>query len=124
MMSFFGLSFLLLIPILAAQWIGVVAIGRVGRAGAWWCMLIGVILTTFGMLMIPLLNLGIMSVGGSGTFDFAFLLFRTGLFSTFGTLLFMTGFAVHAMGHRRVCERVRELEMVIEAQNEQMERGA
>ncbi|MCH7228914.1 hypothetical protein [Haloferula sp. A504] len=114
-------SVLLFAPVVVAQWIGVVAIGRGRRGGPWWCMLMGVILATLGMVALPIIQLGIMPRLSSPS-QLAYFFLGTGLFSSFGSLLFMVGFAMHALGFRRVCDRISELEMVIEAQNEQLGR--
>jgi hypothetical protein len=113
---FSGLFILISVPILVAQWIGVVAIGKARRSGQWWCMLVGTILLSLGLVAGPLI-----SIVGAGS-QIVYLIMGQGLVSSFGSLLFLVGFALHAMGFRRVCERVAELEMVIEAQNEQLGR--
>lgn len=120
-MGFFSLSALLYVPILVAQWIGVIAIGKGRRSGGWWCMLIGLAFATLGGVAWPLVRVGI-SQSSLGSIDTMHMISLIGLLSTFGSLLFMVGFAMHALGFRRVCERVSELEMVIEAQNEQLGR--
>lgn len=122
-----GLLFsLLYLPVLVAQWIGVVAIGKARRGGAWWCMLIGVIVLSFGAVAGPILNAFVLpriySASSWGSSGMMMIMMSTSLVSGFGSLLFMVGFVMHALGFRRTCERVAELEMVIEAQNEQLSR--
>ena len=115
-MGFSGLFILISVPIVVAQWVGVVAIGNGRRGGPWWCMLMGAIFVSLGMIAGPIL-----SIIGAGS-ELIYLMMGGGLISSFGSLLFMVGFAMHALGFRRVCDRVTELEMVIEAQNEQLGR--
>lgn len=130
MSRLFGLTYFFALPILVAQWIGVVAVGKAGRSGGWWCMLAGAIIETLAALATPVVWMGIVprmmspatSTSG-GLPPVAYLSLGLGLLSAAGSLLFMVGFALHALGFRRVRERVSELELVVEAQNEQLSRG-
>lgn len=129
MSSLFGLTYFVALPILVAQWIGVVMVGKGRRGGGWWCMLFGVIVQTLMAVASPvvwlwlvprLMNSFTATPGGMPTV--AYLSMGLAFLSGAGSLLFMIGFALHAMGFRRVCDRVTELEMVIEAQQEQLSR--
>lgn len=107
---------MMFIPIMVAQWIGVIVIGRGRRGGAWWCMLAGTVFFSFGMIG------GRLIVYFGTVLEVAHVLSGIGLLSSFGSLLFMVGFAMHALGFRKLHSRITELEMVIEAQNEQLGR--
>jgi len=122
---------LIMIPVLAGLWIGVVALGRAGKGGAWWSMMVALVAITLGAVLGVLGTLGFfMAVPSSTSGQEVPALARvlpvlgpigaglTGL----GYLLFAWGFAAHGMRARRVAERIGELESVIEAQNETMRR--
>ena len=82
-----------------------------------------VILPTLGSIVSPLLG-AILLPRLLSSDRMMLVMMSTWLLSSSGSLLFMIGFVQHALGFRRICERVEELEMVIEAQNEQLLRGA
>ncbi len=112
------------LPVLIAYWIGVVALRKSGSRPAWWCMLIGVSFSTLGM--ISSVGFGVwMSFNMAGTTGFSdyFIWFTvlSGL-SGLGSLLFAIGFVLHALKLRRRGDRARELEAIVEAQNEQLSR--
>ncbi len=113
--------FLFALPVLIAQWIGVVKLARAGRSGEWWCMLAGASLTTLG----PVLQTAAMFF--LRNFDpamevFSMVLMAVGSLSTLGSLLFMIGFAIHAVRLSRIRDRITELEMMNLAQATELER--
>ncbi|GAA5481565.1 hypothetical protein [Haloferula sargassicola] len=116
------------LPVLIAYWVGVVAWAKAGRTPGWWCMLIGVMLSTLGMVLAVVsmfLVFPIMAPGPSAPSSFSHLavwMTVTGGFSGLGSLLFAIGFAIHAFRARRVGDRVTDLETIIAAQNEQLSR--
>ncbi|RYD38163.1 MAG: hypothetical protein EOP87_02110 [Verrucomicrobiaceae bacterium] len=113
--------FLFALPVLIAQWIGVVHLAKSGRSGEWWCMLSGTIMTTLG----PILQIAALSLSWMGTNDsmaFFTAIMITGAISTLGSLLFMIGFAIHAVRLSRMRGRISELEMMNLAQAAELER--
>ena len=122
------------IPVLVALWIGVIGLGKAERRAAWWMMLGGLGLVCLGLvvsilgsfLMVQQLSASVGSGGAmappgidSGTF---IIMGGAGAMGV-GVLLYSIGFALHGFQARRVRERITELEMVIEAQNEQLSRA-
>ena len=122
-----GVSFLFFflgLPFLIGLWIGVVALGRIARPGHWWCMLAGGVLVSFSMIVQPLLVILMMqgSAGGGSMAGFMrWNLMASGL-SGLGYLLFGVGFALHGLMAKRSKDRFEELEMVMSAQQEELER--
>jgi len=115
------LGFFLALPILIAQWLGVIGLAKSGRNGAWWCMAVGTGLTTIGSILTPIVYFSLMR--NSGGFEkMAIYLSIAGGFSGLGSLVFVVGFAIFGMKSRRVHERVEELESVLAAQSEQLSR--
>src|SRR6056297_1571704 len=102
MSRLFGLTYLIALPILIAQWIGVLMVGKGRRGGGWWCMLFGVIVQSLSAVASPLVWLVLVprlmspataSAGSMPTV--AYLSLGSSLISGAGSLLFMTGFALH-----------------------------
>ena len=119
----FGMVFLFGLPVLIAQWVGVIALGKAGRTGAWWSMLVGVTtstLGTFGSVFATYLMAYFMGSGGSNQYMIG-LWIVSGL-SGLGSLLFMIGFALHGLKSKSLVERILELETVLTAQGEQLAR--
>lgn len=127
------IGFLIWIPVLVALWIGVIGLGKAERRGAWWAMLGGLSLVCLGLvlsilggfLMMQQVSARMGSGGAlappgieSGTFV---MMGGAGAMGV-GALLYSIGFALHGFQARRIRERITELEMVIEAQNEQLSR--
>ncbi len=119
-----GFGFLLMLPVLIAQWIGVIALGRSGRHPAWWCMMLGTALTTIGavlsILAMVIMFTGSSQFGGMNSLGVSFLIV-SGI-SGLGSLVFAVGFAMHGLRSKRVEHRVEELESLIAAQGEQLNR--
>lgn len=112
------------LPVLVLQWVGVVVLARAGRRADWWCMLVGVVLATVS----PVLVVASAVLASSGGLDrwvsrtyFGFMSL-IGIIGTFGALLFMVGFCVHAFRAVRMVERTTELEAIASAQAEEMSR--
>jgi hypothetical protein len=126
MSSGIGFAFLFGLPVLIGQWVGVIALAKAGRNGAWWCMLTGTVLTTLGSIA-SILSLWFMIGGrggsGSGGMDTVMVIMMVvsgaaGL----GSLLFAIGFAMHGMRAKSMVQRIEELESVLAAQGEQLSR--
>jgi hypothetical protein len=119
---FYLFSGIFMLPVLIAQWVGVVKLAKHGRSGAWWCMVTGTVLTTLGPVLqiagIFLLTLMETSPNMSAYHD----VIRFGGFSGMGPLLFAIGFAIHAVRLSGMRERITELEMMHLAQATELER--
>jgi hypothetical protein len=115
-----GIGFLLVLPVLIAQWIGVIALGKSGRHPAWWCMMVGTVLTTISAVLSVLAMVIVVTGTGGYGFGVSFLIV-SGLWGL-GSLVFAVGFAMHGLRSNRVMHRVEELESLIAAQGEQLNR--
>ena len=115
-----GLGLFMAIPILIAQWLGVLGLAKNGRNPAWWWMAVGTGLTTLGTILTPVLLWVAFSLDSFG--ESMLLLTGTGAMTGLGSLVFVVGFAMHGMKSRKVMERVVELESVLAAQQEQLSR--
>ncbi len=123
-MGLFSFSLVIIIPVLIAQWIGIIGIGKWQRGGPWWVMAAGTGLSTLSLLL--MVGLMVMAMGvTSGTSRFAeplmFVLGMGGL-STLGSLIFSIGFAVHGLRNARIRDRVTELEALSAAQAQELSR--
>lgn len=127
------LSVLIWIPVFVALWVGVIGLAKAGRGGAWWAMLSGLVLFTLGLVVVVvgsvLLSRVITGMSGgppsTSSFEWMQVVVIASVVSIgFGFLLFSIGFAMHGFRARRLRERIDELEMVVEAQNEQLSRSA
>lgn len=120
-----GFGFLFALPVLIAQWIGVIALAKSGRSGAWWCMAVGTSLTTVGsvlsLVFLALMMRGISGSGG-GIQQLAIYGGVVGGVSGLGSLVFVIGFAMHGVRSKKIEGRVEELESLITAQGEQLNR--
>ncbi|WAC19335.1 hypothetical protein OVA24_19085 [Luteolibacter sp. SL250] len=106
-------------PILIAQWIGVVKLSKHGRRGDWWCMVTGTALATLNPFLQVAGAFLFRSLGGD-TVIFNVLMF--GGLSALGGLLFAIGFVLHAMRLSNLQNRISELEMMNLAQATELER--
>jgi len=128
-MSSLSISFLVWLPILAAFWVGVVALGRSGQGGPWWSMLAGLVLATLGFVGNALwMVAGVTRLLGReglepGAEGWMMVMFGLSGVTNLGWLLFAVGFVLHALGIRRTRQRVAELEGIIAAQQEQISRS-
>ncbi|MCH7228915.1 hypothetical protein [Haloferula sp. A504] len=127
------IGIVLWIPVLVGLWVGVIGLGKAGRGAAWWLMLVGIsslclglVFTVLGsFLAVQNISASIASSGATPppTFGgYQFILAGGIVALGLGLLLFVIGFALHGFQARRSRERISELEMVIEAQNEQLAR--
>ncbi len=124
--SGFMWGYLVMLPVLIAQWVGVVGLRRAGKSGAWWsmatgtaCSTIAPILSMLAMsLIFPRLSGSSTSVYGSiSTLAIAF----SGL-SMLGGLLFAIGFAMHGLKATRAASRMQDLEQLTAAMSEEIEK--
>lgn len=129
--AFLGsLGFLWVIPVLVAEWIGVIALARAGKSGAWWTMLVGLVLTSLGYLL-QTVGVAMMAgelLGSGGGYGFGggngfmiAVVISTGTVGL-GGLVFAVGFALHGLRASRIGQRVEELEGVLAAQGEELAR--
>ena len=119
--SFMGMgSFLIMLPVLIAQWIGITGLGKANRNAAWKCMLAGICLSTFAALIssgLVNLFLSFLPIGEQITSRNSS---RTP--AVLGPLLFAIGFALHGSHAARSSQRVTELEAIAAAQGEELNR--
>ena len=120
----FGLL-LFALPILIAQWFGVLGLGKVRRNAAWRFMVTGICCSALG---------GLTSAITTGLWFFAvtsasdplsrgfFLIYAANGISGLGSLLFAIGFALHGLQAARTNQRISELEAIAAAQGEELNR--
>ncbi len=122
--SFMGLgTFLLLLPILIGQWIGIISLGKVKRNGAWWCMVSGIACATMVMLGSTALMMLMMFGMSDGRMSSSIgLALTAGGLSGFGSLIFAIGFALHGLQASRANQRLHELEAIAAAQGQELDR--
>ncbi|MBX3741824.1 MAG: hypothetical protein KF712_12580 [Akkermansiaceae bacterium] len=107
------------IPLLTLQWIGVMALRKTERTGAWWCMLAGTVSYTLSMAF----HLTIYIWQGLWGHEMLMMVYHTTSYVRSGSaLLFMIGFAIHAVRLSRMRGRIEELEMMNLAQATELER--
>ncbi|MBB5351876.1 hypothetical protein HNR46_002115 [Haloferula luteola] len=114
---FFGMGFNL-VPLIL-WWIGTWIWRRTARDLAYWALWVGVLIVTFadGLNLV----VGGMLIDGFGGNDWMGWNPLAGL-GWLGQLIFSVGFVMRALRSAREMERVKELEMVIQAQSEQLSR--
>lgn len=119
--SIVPLAYLLALPLLIALWIGVLAIRRTRRTGAWWTMLAGVICSSLGALY-PVAAFLLVALNGSssGPAPASRIIAGTAL-PLFGSLLFAIGFALHGLKAAAAANRQRELEELTTAMSAEIE---
>jgi hypothetical protein len=125
--SFLGYgTFLIALPILIAQWVGIIGLGKVSRNNAWWCMMSGIACSTLGVIgstLFMILSIAGMSLESLGGFSAAtFSLIAMSSLSGLGSLLFAIGFALHGLQASRAQARIGELEAIAAAQGEELNR--
>ena len=124
-MSVFA-SGLLSLPLLIAQWIGLLAMRKRSKGSAWWTMMAGTLMSTLGQLlgigMIAAVWVMSQNSGAGGDEWIPVMMLLLGVLQSLGALVFTIGFAIHGVGLKREADRVTELEMIIAAQNEQLAR--
>lgn len=117
--------FLLTLPILIGQWVGIISLGKAQRDTAWWWMMAGIGCTTLGAISsvayMGLMMSGLGSSSGFSSFGSYGMLAMSGL-SGLGSLLFTIGFALHGLHASRRFQRISELEAIAAAQGEELNR--
>ena len=114
------LGFFVTVPVLVAQWIGIVGLDRAGRSGAWRSMAAGVILSTLGFVT----SFAGAFLSGNGS-EYLVLIVIAAI-PSLGSLLFAIGFAMHGLKAARSASRMQELEQLTAAMSEEINqlRGA
>lgn len=106
----------------ACQWMGIVKLAKIGQKNSWLTMLAGAVLHTISL---PVLLLGFLILSLNPTQDFDSLM---GWFKAvsagqvLGNILFFTGFLLHCLSISKRQDRVRELESIIAAQAQELDR--
>jgi hypothetical protein len=127
-----GLALLFVLAMVAGLWVGVLGHRKAGRDGAWWTMLVALVLISIGVL-VPALTGWLMfesmsnriSGGGSPGLATPLLGILAVLSYTFlplGLLLFSIGFALNGLKAGRIFARMKELEQVSDAMGEEISR--
>lgn len=106
-------AFILVFPVLIAQWVGVIALRRPGAPGSWWCMLTGTICSSLGVVALIFATIGM-----SGFAPYIML----GGLSSLGSFLFAIGFALHGLRSARAASRLADLEQLSAAMSEEIAR--
>ena len=127
-----GLAILFLLALIAGLWVGVLGHRKAGRDGAWWTMLVALILISIGVVVPALAGwLFVESMsnsragGGSPSLGAPFLGVLAVLSYTFlplGLILFSIGFALNGLKAGRIFARMKELEQVSDAMGEEISR--
>ena len=111
--SLFGL------PILIAQWIGVLGLRPTSRGVPWLLMVSGVSINSL-MALWPFISVLIsFSMHASGNLWWIYL---PAMVSMLGGTLFAVGFAMHGLRSARATERQTELEQLVAAMSEDLQR--
>lgn len=115
------ISLAVVVPFVAAFWVGILGLKRCGKNGAWWTMATGIALGTIGMLGYAA-TLALAFGGGfrnpNGSWIQIGLLLGTLI--PVGSLVFAAGFALHGLKPGRARERQDELEQLTAAMNEEI----
>ncbi|MEO5713079.1 MAG: hypothetical protein ABIT37_06285 [Luteolibacter sp.] len=125
--SFLGIGFLVTIPILIAQWIGILGLGKRDRSPAWKCMLAGICCNSLGAVGTIVFSVNMMlgsfsSISGSGFSSSMVGLVALSSLSGLGSLLFFIGFAMHGQKGSASQIRIGELEAIAATQGEELNR--
>jgi MFS family permease len=116
--GFFMLGYLITLPVLVAEWIGILGLRHVGKNGAWWSMAAGVALSTLGVVM-SIAGAFLLSYGGGGGSGFPVIIAMSAI-PALGSLLFAIGFAMHGLKATRAASRLQELEQLTAAMSEEI----
>jgi hypothetical protein len=120
-----GFGLFLGLPILIAQWIGVIGLGKGTRNPAWWCMVVGTGCSTLGSIG-SVLFLALLFANNSFSShsmpSSVFAAIGAGALSGLGSLLFSIGFAIHGQQGSNSLPRIAELEAIAAAQGEELNR--
>jgi hypothetical protein len=127
-----GVLLLFLAAMVTGLWVGVLGHRKAGRDGAWWTMLVALILISIGILVPTLAgwllfesfsnsrtgggspSLGAPLLGILGVLSYTFL--------PLGLILFSIGFALNGLKAGRIHARMKELEQVSDAMGEEISR--
>lgn len=110
------MSYLPAIVVLAAQWVGVMAM-RNERNGVWWTMMVGTAMATLGAMGTAIwMILGFSSMSSSGMILF----FAISGIYILGGLIFAYGFAMHGLRRKAARERELQLEAITAAMAEEL----
>lgn len=111
------------LPVLVAQWVGVVGLRHAGKTGAWWsmaagvaCGTLGIVVSFCGMFLISTFTGGGGGFGGGGNL----ILMAGATLPALGQVLFGIGFAIHGLRAARAASRMQELEQLTAAMSEEM----
>ncbi|MCW1923429.1 hypothetical protein OKA05_12765 [Luteolibacter arcticus] len=107
------------LPVIIAHWVGIMGLRRGRRGVAWVLMVVGMTINSL-MLVLPFLYslTGFQNLGWTGM---AWVYIPYAI-STLGSLLFATGFALHGLGSARATERQGDLEQLVAAMSEEIDR--
>ena len=114
--GYFMLGTLVTLPVLVAQWVGILGLRHTEKSGAWWSMAVGVVLSTAGLVMNIASRFFLHVVFGSPDTFFVILASIPAL----GSLLFAIGFAMHGLKASRSASRMQELEQLTAAMSEEI----
>lgn len=119
--SYLMIGFIVTLPVLIAQWVGILGLRHGGRAGDWWTMVAGVGCSTLGVIASVggMFFMNSFSSGSGPGFSGIMLIAGSGL-PALGSILFGIGFALHGLRAARVANRVQELEQLTSAMSEEI----
>lgn len=118
--SYLMLGFIVTLPLLIAQWVGILGLRHAGRTGDWWTMAVGVGCSTFGVIAsVGLFFMNSFSSGSGASFSSIVLIAGSGL-PALGSILFGIGFALHGLRAARIANRVQELEQLTSAMSDEI----
>ena len=121
-MLFSYLYTLFSLPVLVAQWIGVLAFRRGPRGVSWMLMLWGVIIGSLTPLY-PFISMFFQSRMISGAYGMNYwMIYLPSMVALFSSGLFFIGFALHGLKAARTAERQGELEQLAAAMAEEIDR--
>jgi hypothetical protein len=118
----FMLGYIVTLPMLIAQWVGILGLRHAGRAGHWWTMAAGVACSTVGVIasVAGLFFMNSFSSGSGGPGFSSILLIAGSGLPALGSILFGIGFALHGLRAARIANRVQELEQLTSAMSEEI----
>lgn len=114
--AYFILGSLVTLPVLVAQWVGILGLRHIGKSGAWWSMAVGVVLSTAGLVINIASRFFLHAVFGGA--DTLFMVLAS--IPALGSLLFAIGFAMHGLKASRSASRMQELEQLTAAMSEEI----
>jgi hypothetical protein len=115
--GYFMMGYLITLPVLVAEWIGILGLRHGGKSGAWCSMAAGVALSTLGV--ITSFASTFLLRGGWGNQEFLMMIAFMAI-PALGSLLFAIGFAMHGLKASRAASRMQELEQLTTAMSEEI----